>query len=700
MKDKIICNKIVKLLNARFTRLFFLSICMLSLPNISGAAIIIEKDHQSTKIQYEEYKVFVDTSLSMTFNEIKENKEAFSMNYGKTIRNQNANNWFVFDLYNLGDKESFILEFFDPHINDIEIFVTESDSIVDYHFSPEGYSFDFNKKVIQHKNQVFDLILHNRIKYTVFVRISSLSNASLSARLSTGRYFTNYALGEYFYLGMFYGVIFIMVIYHIFIYTSLDEKSYLYFVFYLISGVLITFYEDGMGFQFIWPHMPSFNMWLPYFFRLFLPLAFYFYYSELIELKENYPFLRKLLLYMVVFIMVIELGLGIFDVSSRFYTFSLLFLFATTLISSLYLIINLNYKPAYYLLFGNSILFANFLMLLLRSYKIIPSNIITVYSFNFSFVIEAVIFAVALGEKMRETKDSEISALKIAKSSKDKINRELEYLVDERTSKVIEQKNTLEVYNQHLVDSLGYAKRIQEMIFPLKSVFAKNFNDFCVLNLPLNVVSGDFYWFYEITSEEIIVISGECTSGGVPGAFMSMILNTELNSLIKEQQVYNPSQILGILNKRIFELVHMDRSGQIQNDEKLSISVCRINKSYKQIDMASANRSVFFIKNDLIDEIKGSRNLLGSAEAQKAIFETIHRSYAHNELMYMVSDGFARQKGGPSQIEYSVERLKEKLLSVNKLSLSIQEEILTTEFHNWHNGVSQDDDVLLIGLRF
>ena len=682
----------------RFYKILLLSLLFIPFSGFGG--VYIHEGESNVKIPYEEFELFVDTSGSFNIADVIKHKDYFRINHGKTIHQNDVDNWLTFDIYNQSKSESFILEFFDPHINELEVFVIEKDSVIDFHYDTEGHSIDFDQKIIKHKNHAFDITMHSDNVYTFFIRINSGSESSLSSRISTTRFFTNYALGEYFYLGMFYGIIFIMVIYHIFIYTSNDEKNYLYFVFYLIAGALITFYEDGLGFQFIWPHLPGFNAWMPYFFRLLLPFAFYLYYSELIELRSNFPTLRKALLILVCVIIGVELLLVILEASTRFYLFALLFLFAVTFISSLYLILNLKYKPAYYLLLGNSILFANFLMMLLRTYKVIPSTIFTVYAFNFSFVIEAVIFAVAIGEKMRESKDVEISVLKEAKSSKDRINKKLEDLVEERTSKVIEQNTTLEEYNTHLVNSLNYAKRIQETISPSVGQLKRSFNDFSIINIPVNVINSHFYWFYEITSEEVILCIGDSEGNGVPGGFMSMIAHTELNTIIKEQQVYNPSQVLGILNKKMYDLLHANDAGAVSYNEKLSMTVCRINKSYKQLDIAQANRNVYLLLNDEVDEVVGTSSSIGTLESQDVIYETTHRSYQHNELLYLGGEGFENQVGGAIGDTFGIPRLKDKLLSINKLSLNIQEELLMSEFQNWKGNNKQADDVLLLALRF
>lgn len=678
----------------------YIFLFLASLPIFSFGKVVVRDAQSDLKVPYEEFRVYVDESGALKPQEVFAKKNEFSINHAKTIHAMDKDNWVNFDVCNVSNSESFVLEFLDPHINEIEVYVIEKDSVIDYHFDSEGYRLDFDKKVIKHKNHVFDIILKQDVVYTVFARIRSHSESSLSTRIRSARYFVNYALGEYFYLGMFYGIIFIMIVYHLFIYTSTDERSYLYFVFYLFSGAIMTFYEDGLGFQFVWPHIPFFNAWMPYVFRLFLPAAFYFYYSELIELKTNYLVLRRVLLAMVILTMTIELAFALSGVSTRFYLFALLGLFALTLLSSLYLIINLNYRPAYYLLVGNSILCANFFLMLMRTYKIIPSTILTVYSFNFSFVIEAVIFAVALGEKMRQSKDNEISALKDAKSSKDKINKKLEVLVEQRTNEVVRQKTQIEEYNEHLIDGLSYAKRIQESILPNHDVIRRNFNDFGVLNIPRDVVSGDFYWFHEISKDEVILAVGDATGLGVPGGFMSVIANTELNTIVREQQVYSPSQILSIMNKRIHDLIHLNNPGEISRAEHLSLVVCRINKSYKQMDISSANRCIYFVRNDQIEVLQGSRNAIGAVESQKAIYELYHKAYNHNELMYLASDGFADQVSSNSLSPYGESKFREKLISINKLPLSVQEEILVSEFHNWRGSNMQNDDVLVLGVRF
>ena len=133
----------------------------------------------------------------------------------------------------------------------------------------------------------------------------------------------------------------------------------------------------------------------------------------------------------------------------------------------------------------------------------------------------------------------------------------MEQKVRDRTKELAETNDQLAEKNQHITDSINYAKTIQEAILPSKTAISNTLKDFFILFRPKDIVSGDFYWFTYFEGYTFIA-AVDCTGHGVPGAFMSMIGSSILNQIVKEQKVLDPAIILEYLNNNVRHALRQD----------------------------------------------------------------------------------------------------------------------------------------------
>jgi hypothetical protein len=282
--------------------------------------------------------------------------------------------------------------------------------------------------------------------------------------------FTSYALWEYYMLGLYYGILLIMMLYNFFLYFNLREKNYLFYVFYVISCALYTFREDGIGFQYLWPQSPALNLWLNHYFELFLLLGFAFYSTSFLELRKKTRTVFLILwadLIVFAFLLLLEhFYKDIYTPKRYFYVFFFLLLYAT----SFYLYRQGNRYIRYFLI-AYSFLLLSVLIFQARVLGLVEHTFFTVYIFNFGFIIEIVLMSFALGEKIYiTTKEKEqaqqtafeallekektqatlVAELIEKEELKDRINKELEKKVQERTTELAEKNTELEEKNQKL----------------------------------------------------------------------------------------------------------------------------------------------------------------------------------------------------------------------------------------------------------
>ncbi|MCS7005924.1 MAG: SpoIIE family protein phosphatase, partial [Cytophagales bacterium] len=177
----------------------------------------------------------------------------------------------------------------------------------------------------------------------------------------------------------------------------------------------------------------------------------------------------------------------------------------------------------------------------------------------------------------------------------------------------IEMKNKeLTELNAHMSQSIQYASQIQRAILPAEEVIRNYVQDFFLIYLPKDVVSGDFYWFSKIDNH-LFFAAVDCTGHGVPGAFMSMIGNTLLNKIINENKILDPAHILNALNEGIITSLRQRETG---NNDGMDVCLCRIdivNEEQFELYFAGARRPLYIFKDDDIIELKGSRSHIGGS---------------------------------------------------------------------------------------
>jgi sigma-B regulation protein RsbU (phosphoserine phosphatase) len=289
------------------------------------------------------------------------------------------------------------------------------------------------------------------------------------------------------------------------------------------------------------------------------------------------------------------------------------------------------------------------------------------------------------------TIDQEKERKKILENQKE----ELETTVRLRTEEVVRQKAELELKNKDILDNLLYAKRIQDAILPEIKLIYKTLRDSFILYWPKDIVSGDFYSFSQ-RDGKVIISAADCTGHGVTGAFMSMIGSSVLNQIINERGITFPAQILQQLNTGIADAL---RQSQSVNDG-MDISICTFDLNKRTLQFAGANRPLWIIRDGNFQIVKPDKTAIGGVHIQHETNFTNHEFVLHpDDAIYLFTDGFADQFGGPDGKKLLSKRFREMLLKIYKMPMNEQETILTAFFNDWKGSEVQVDDVLVIGIR-
>jgi len=279
-------------------------------------------------------------------------------------------------------------------------------------------------------------------------------------------------------------------------------------------------------------------------------------------------------------------------------------------------------------------------------------------------------------------------------------NIRLEGIVTERTAEVVKQKEEIEEKNVQIMESIEYAKTIQEAILTSDEFFERVFSEHFVLFKPKDIVSGDFYWAYQTKSEKTFWVAADCTGHGVPGAFMTMIGNSLLNEIIIENGIEEVGAILDRLRDRIIQTLNKDID--LDSDEKMrngmDISLCCWDKLSNKLFFSGANNPVFIIRNGELIELKGDKQPIG-IHKRMTPFTCQEFDLLPGDQIYNFSDGYADQMGGEDEQRFKIANLKKAIIEFASLSLKEQGKQLDETYMNWKGNVEQMDDVVLIGVK-
>jgi serine phosphatase RsbU (regulator of sigma subunit)/ligand-binding sensor domain-containing protein len=273
--------------------------------------------------------------------------------------------------------------------------------------------------------------------------------------------------------------------------------------------------------------------------------------------------------------------------------------------------------------------------------------------------------------------------------------RSLRNIISERTAEVVKQKEVIEMKNKDITDSINYAKRIQEAILPTRERFKSVLPESFILFKPKDIVSGDFYWMAE-KNDIIFVAAGDCTGHGVPGAMVSVVCSNALNRAVKEFGITEPGKILDKVRDLVIETFEKSEKEDIKDG--MDISLCTINTKTKEVQWSGANNPLWYIQGSEIKEITADKQPIGNSDNPRP-FTTHTVKLGKGDEIYLFTDGYADQFGGPKGKKFKYKQLEEKVLEGRSLDMNMQRNNLNTAFQNWMGNLEQIDDVLIIGIR-
>ena len=258
--------------------------------------------------------------------------------------------------------------------------------------------------------------------------------------------------------------------------------------------------------------------------------------------------------------------------------------------------------------------------------------------------------------------------------------------------------------NKSITDSITYAKRIQESFLSSENTLNKTLKNYFILYKPRDIVSGDFYWAFDLP-DRVIIACADSTGHGIPGAFMSLIGISVLNEISHSKNIIEPALILDELRRIIICALNpeqLDSGGKDGMDIALISVFKNPGAEDVKIHFSGANNAMYIIssQNNITElkEFKSDKQPVGFYSNMKP-FTQQEITAKKGDIIYMGTDGFADQFGGEKGKKFMSKQLKKKLTTIHHLPLTEQDKILESEFQAWKGELEQVDDVTVMGIR-
>ncbi len=282
--------------------------------------------------------------------------------------------------------------------------------------------------------------------------------------------------------------------------------------------------------------------------------------------------------------------------------------------------------------------------------------------------------------------------------------RVLEQKVIERTEEVVRQKEEiqekgkeLEIIYKQVTDSIHYAKRIQEAILPPPELFKQLLPNSFVLYKPKDIVSGDFYWL-DTKDGKVYFAAVDCTGHGVPGAFMSIVGSNILKDTVNNTNLNSPAEIMDKLNEGVVSTLHVGLSEK-QTKDGMDMTLCALNFDNLELQYSAAFNPLYLIRDGQLIQYKADKFPVGAFVGEKQKFSNTKIKLKKGDMVYIFSDGYADQFGGPKGKKFMAGNFRHLLLEVSKLPSEQQKQKLDATIESWRGSLEQVDDILIIGVK-
>jgi serine phosphatase RsbU (regulator of sigma subunit) len=660
---------------------------------------------ETIRLKGNQIEVFEDASASMDIEAISKLKTlSFKTLQGNAVPNfgfSRSNIWIRFTLDgNQFTDDSFILEVKNPVLDRIDLYEFHS---TEYKLINEtGDLFEHNSRQINHRNFRFDIRPSKQEQKVYYLMVNSGGEQLyVPLILHSKSKVAVTDLKDQIIIGSYFGIIIFVILFNLFLYLIIKERSHIYYVLYNFNLLLLQVSLTGFGFQFLWPNSPYLaNVTNPFFasVAVFSLLKFSQYF---LQLKKFFPRVNRVF-QITGIVVLINAVISLFNVQPLLY-FAIIGVNVLTLLLNVAIIpvavgvVRKGFGPAKFFLAAFVILVLTVFGFVLTNLGIIQSDFFAANGLLIGSAMEVVLLSFAIVDKFRNYKDDALNNLRALNQLQIEQNVVLERKVEERTREIFEQQ-------QEILSSIRYAERIQRNILPNEAAMHLLFPKSFIYYLPKDIISGDFYWINEnrdSTNEQNILrfATGDCTGHGVPGAMMSILGYNLIREALEHLPKGSSAQLLEEMDRLLKSA--LNSGAYSYASDGMDIIICQIDLDKNTLNMGGANLGALVYRAGELIELKGTRRPLGLIDEKlRKPFEDIHFNLVKGDIIYTFTDGYVDQFGGEEQKKLKQTGLKELLLQIAGLPLHEQKESLHQFHMRWRGELEQVDDVCIMAIQY
>jgi serine phosphatase RsbU (regulator of sigma subunit) len=555
----------------------------------------------------------------------------------------------------------------------------------------------------------------------------------------------------------FHGMLWIMVLYNILLWFTSRQKQYIYYAAYILTSSVQFLFFEHFTFEIFFRSRPELNMVFSIGALTLGPILYFLFVESFLDLQKIAPRWVKIFRILSPILIVSSTLQFIYWVTTyNLHVTDELITIQIGIVALLMLLQTYDLRrhkniTVQYFIYASLTLWGSIVVGAFLFHLDITSNPLMISQAG--IIIEIVLFSIGLGHKMKINEEEKVKAqtlliaqLKQNDSLREKVTRELEEAVNQRTLEIEKQKtsilqqnaelnekqaeiltqtenlrnafdqiwlqkNEIEIQNLSITSSIEYAKRIQMAVFPpaneLQNIWP---NSFLMLK-PRDIVSGDFYWIHRSHKLTLVAVA-DCTGHGVPGAFMSMLGVSMLNNIVRMGISSGPGAILEQLRKRIKKALNQ-KGVKLETHDGIDMSLVAFNHDTNSLEFAGANSNIMIVSANAKEGLtasleseqyrvycqRGTPNPVGFYA--KEIPFVSHKYELHEgERIYLYTDGYIDQFDQFSERRFQSRRFRQLVLDMSSSNMAEQFNLLEAAHNKWRKHEMQTDDILVVGIEF
>ena len=641
--------------------------------------------------------------------------------------------WVRFRVINrMGIPQRFLIEASRAITNEVELYRVRGNEAIDSAIA--GDHIDLEDRPFTHRKNLFPVKLEQGERATFYLRMTSDGEALMfPLKVWTPRTFNRYERNQRSLLGIFYGVLLFVVLIFTFFYFTLQDRSFLYYTLYVLSFAFLQFALDGLAYRYLFPEDPYLAdraVLTVSFVTVFMVTLYARTYLRVWEKASKLDRVFQGILIVGVLGFIGSLFLG---PSYRFgipLVNGLSFGGPLFILACILAFLKWGYTVSKWFILAFVLLISGVLLFLVGNMGIVQPNILTINGLKMGSLGEVIFLSFTMVEKYRELqkekeqeRQNSLEHLQELNRVKDEYNKELEETVEARTAELQDEREKLAETNQEIMSSIRYAQRIQKAILPPGQAIDPFFKDHFILFRPRDIVSGDIYWFASVmttkedqkgssVSREIsrdlipdradltVFAAMDCTGHGVPGGFLSILGHNTLNRTLKEPSVNSPGEALDFIDRAVRRTFENAEGDEDKIEDGMDMGMCALDHERMQLQFAGANNPCYIVREGELFELKGDKMAIGgSTQANNKGFTDHPFQLQKGDAIYLFSDGYPDQFGGPKGKKFKYKAFKDLLCRIHQEGMGEQRKILEERFDEWKGSLDQVDDVLVIGVR-